>query len=153
MWSYHWWFGYLFVTLPFQEWMHCNPWYTPKYCCNYRFGKWNSHTKKGFPPFPPPYIDKWILSSLKVDIVIANPTHIDLVQCALRMTTHVTIVAIQNKAQSYIERTFGDNFIPLAINLWLFPSSFWFLFDFLCACHYSLPSTCLLGTFDAYILL
>jgi hypothetical protein len=34
----------------------------------------------------------------------------------------------------------------------LFPSSFLFLFVFLCTCQYSLPSTYLLGTFDVYIL-
>jgi len=33
-----------------------------------------------------------------VDIVIVDPTHIDLVQCVLMMTKHVAIVAIQDKA-------------------------------------------------------
>jgi hypothetical protein len=31
------------------------------------------------------------------NVVIANPTCTNLVQCASTMTTHVTIVAIQNK--------------------------------------------------------
>jgi hypothetical protein len=59
-----------------------------------------------------------------VDVVIANPIHTNLVQCASTTTTHVAIVAIKKKTQSYIEQTFGDDFIPLAIDIWLSPSSF-----------------------------
>ncbi len=59
-----------------------------------------------------------------VDVVIANPTHTNLVQCPSTTTTHVTTFAIQNKAQSYIKRTLGDDFIPFAIDIWLFPFSF-----------------------------
>jgi hypothetical protein len=49
------------------------------------------------------------------NIVIVNLTHIDLVQCALTMIVHAIIVVAQDKAQSYIERTLGNDFIPLAI--------------------------------------
>jgi hypothetical protein len=40
---------------------------------------------------------------------------------------------------------------PCHKDLWLFPSSFWFIFDFLCTCLYNSPSIDLLGTLDAYI--
>jgi len=59
-----------------------------------------------------------------VDVFIANLTHTNLVQCTSTTTTHVATIAIQNKAQSYIERKLGDDFIPLAIDIWLSPSSF-----------------------------
>jgi hypothetical protein len=42
---------------------------------------------------------------------------------------------------------------PCFRNLWLFPSLFWFLFNFLCTCQYNLPLANLLGTFNVYILL
>jgi hypothetical protein len=86
--------------------------------------------KKRFPTFSPTiHENKWILSSLDdfwtwVDVVITNSIHTNLVQCVSTTTTHVATVAIQNKAQSYIERTLGDDFIPLAIDIWLSPSSF-----------------------------
>jgi hypothetical protein len=50
-----------------------------------------------------------------VDVVIADLTHIDLVQHASTVISHVTIVAAQDKAQSYIEQRPRDDFIPLAI--------------------------------------
>jgi hypothetical protein len=40
---------------------------------------------------------------------------------------------------------------PCHRDLWLFPSSFWFIFDFLCTCMYNSSSTNLLVTFDVYI--
>jgi hypothetical protein len=51
-WSYHWWFGYPFVTLLMWEWVHCSPWCASRYHCNYYFGEWSSHIDRGSPPFP-----------------------------------------------------------------------------------------------------
>jgi hypothetical protein len=53
----------------------------------------------------------WTLTN----VIIANLTHTDLVQCALTTLAHATIVAVQNKARSYTEWTLGDDFIPLTI--------------------------------------
>ncbi len=50
-----------------------------------------------------------------VDIVIANLTHIDMVQCVSMTTTHVAIIAVQDNPQSYTKQALGDDFIPLAI--------------------------------------
>jgi hypothetical protein len=36
-----------------------------------------------------------------VNVIIINSTHTNLIQRALMMTKHVTIVVIQKKAQSY----------------------------------------------------
>jgi hypothetical protein len=71
----------------------------------------------------------------------------------LTMTMHVAIVSAQKKAQSYTKQAPRDDFIPLVIKTWLFPSLFWFLFYFLCTCQYNSPLANLHGTFDAYILL
>jgi hypothetical protein len=42
---------------------------------------------------------------------------------------------------------------PCYKDIWLSPSSFWFLFNFLCTWQYSSPLAELHGTFNAYILL
>jgi hypothetical protein len=93
MWSY-----YPFVTLPMREWTHYNPWYALKYHCSYRVGELCSHTKKGFSLFP---CHKWKKVDIFItrnnfqtlaNVVIANPTCIDLVQCASTTTTHAMIV-------------------------------------------------------------
>jgi len=49
------------------------------------------------------------------NVVVIDLTHIDLVQRASTMIVHASIVAVQDKAQSYIERTLRDDLIPLAI--------------------------------------
>ncbi len=48
------------------------------------------------------------------NVVIADVIHTDSVQHVM-MTTHASRVVAQDKARSYIERTPGDDFIPLAI--------------------------------------
>jgi hypothetical protein len=53
--SYHWWFGYPFVTLHVWEWVHYSPWYTSNYCCNYCIGEWNPRLKRGFSFFLSPH--------------------------------------------------------------------------------------------------
>jgi len=121
VWSYHWWFGYPFAMLLMWEWVHCNPWYTLKYYCNYRIRKWSScieevshlflhHTGKQMDIF----ITKnsfWTLAN----VVIIDPTHIDLVQHALTMIMCAITIIVQNKAWSYTKWAPGDDFIPLAI--------------------------------------
>jgi len=49
------------------------------------------------------------------NVFIADPTCIDLVQCALTTTAHAMTVVTQNKTQSYIKSELKDDFIPLVI--------------------------------------
>jgi hypothetical protein len=60
--------------------------------------------------------DFWTL----MDIVIVDLTCANMVQRALMTTTHVMIMAIYKKAQSYVERALGDDFIPFAIKMYGF---------------------------------
>ncbi len=53
-----------------------------------------------------------------MDIVIVDPTHIDMVPQASMMTTHVVMMPTQEKTRSYVERALGNDFIPLAINMY-----------------------------------
>jgi hypothetical protein len=133
--------------------LHCNPWYASKYYCNYRVGKWSSHTKEVshlFSCHTQKQIDIVIIRNnfwTLANVVIVDPIHTNLVQHALT-TTHVTTVATQkNKASA--RRWFHS---PCHKDLWLSPSSL-FLFYLLCTCQYSLLPTNLLGTCNAYILL
>jgi hypothetical protein len=68
------------------------------------------------------------------------------------MTTHATIVAIQDKAQSHIKWAPGNDFIPFAIETYdcLHPRFDSFLTSCVHACitHYQHD---LFDTFDAYI--
>jgi len=111
LWSYHWWFGYPFAMLPVQEWVHCNPWYVSRYCWNYRIKKWNSCTQR--------WMDIVIIRNnfcTLADIIIANPSHIDLVQHVSTMIMHVATIIVQNNAQSYI-----TNLPPLCMSVFLTP--------------------------------
>jgi hypothetical protein len=160
VWSHHWWFGYPFVMLPMREWVHYNRWYASKYHCNYRIRKWNSHTKKGFSPFPPPYTNmngychhhKWFLNLGKCYHYRSNSyklgtTYFDNDNtCNNRYRSKQGIILHKVKAKKWFHS-------PCHNDLRLSPSSFWFFFDFLCTCQYSLPLAHLLGTFNAYILL
>jgi len=83
---------------------HFNPWYILKYSCNCHVKKWSSCTKKGFPPFLPPHTQKRIDIVITrnrfrtlADVVIVDPTHINLMQQASMTTKHWTTVAAQNK--------------------------------------------------------
>jgi hypothetical protein len=51
------------------------------------------------------------------DVVIANPSHINLMQHASTMIMHVATITVQDNAQSYTERMPKDDFIPLAIKM------------------------------------
>jgi len=139
--------------------MHCSPWYVSRYCCSYCTGKWNSRIKKGFPPFPPPYMEMngyyhhqkrflnlgrhchYWFNSYKFGVVCFNNNDTCNNSCYSKQGT------ILHKTST--KRWFDS---PCHKDLWLFLFSFWFLFYFLCTCHYNSPITDFLGTFDAYIL-
>jgi hypothetical protein len=61
-----------------------------------------------------------------MDVVIVDPICIDMVQQTLATITHVTTMVTQEKTQSYVERTLGDDFIPFAIETY---GCFHFHFD------------------------
>jgi len=66
------------------------------------------------------------------NIVIANPTHTNLVQHNSITTAHAGTVATQDKARSYTEWTPRNDFIPLAMETY---NCFHFCFDsFLTSC-------------------
>jgi len=119
--SYHRWFGYPFVTLPMQEWAHCSPWYTLRYHYNYSIKEWSSCTKKGFSPFPPPHMKmngychhyKQFLNPGKRCRCQSNSFRFG-VTCFDNNNT-CSNNCVQNKTQSYVEQTLGNDFIPLAI--------------------------------------
>ncbi len=103
------------------EWTHFNPWYILKYNCNCHVKKWSSCTKKGFPPFSP-HTHRRIDIVITINrfrtlgnVVIVDPTHINLVQQASMTTTHWATVATQDKEWSYTKWVLRNDFIPLAI--------------------------------------
>jgi hypothetical protein len=111
-----------------------------KYCHNYCFGEWNTHTKKSFQPFALPYSmtrdDFWTL----VNVVIFDSTRPNMVQCTLSPITtcnencHLGENMIICKVR--IKRRLHS---PCHRDLWLFPFLFWLFFNLLCSSHYSLP--------------
>ncbi len=85
MWSYHWRSRYPFDSVPLWEWAFSSPWHSSKYYYSYCFGKQNTCSKGGFPPFPSPHpmtIDILITKNdfhTLMDLVIANPTRTNMV--------------------------------------------------------------------------
>jgi len=84
--------------MPLHESTCSNPQYILKYYHNYCFGKWNTCSKGGLPPFllphlitsGYPYHQKWLL-----DLnghFIADLTWIDMVQQASTMKTYATMM-------------------------------------------------------------
>jgi hypothetical protein len=69
LWSYHWQSEYPFTSMPLHESTYSSPQYISKYYHNYCFGKWNTCSKGGLPPFllphlmtsGYPYHKKWLL--------------------------------------------------------------------------------------------
>jgi hypothetical protein len=59
-------------------------------------------------------ITKNIFQTL-MDVVIANPTCIDMLQRTLTTTIYAVMMVAQENTRSYVEQTLGDDFIPLAI--------------------------------------
>jgi hypothetical protein len=73
-----------------------------------------------------------------VNIVITNLTYPNIVQCLMSMTMHATIVAVQKKTWSYVDRASRDDFIPLGIETYgCLHFCFDSFFTFLCLGHYS----------------
>jgi hypothetical protein len=52
-----------------------------------------------------------------MDIVIVDLIYINIVQWTSMTIAHVATMAIQEKTQSYIERTLNNDFIPLVIDM------------------------------------
>jgi hypothetical protein len=69
-----------------------------------------------------------------VDVVIINLICIDLMQCVSTTITFVAIIVVQDN--TILHRTSSKRWFhsPCHRDLWLSPSSFWFLFYFLCTC-------------------
>jgi hypothetical protein len=158
VWSYHQWFRYIFVMLPVQEWVHCSPWYTSRYHCNYHIGEWSSRTKIDFSHFP---CHTW----KQMDIVTTkdNSPNLDR-RCHCWFNSYEFGVACFDNDSTYNDVCHSKQDMILHKmnvkrwfhslchkNLQLSPSSIWFLSNFLCTCLYSSPSSNLFGTFNAYI--
>jgi hypothetical protein len=138
--------------------MHCNPWYVSRYCCNYCIEEWSSRIERGFSPFSPPhtktsgYCHHWrqflnpnrcyhCRSNLyKFGAMWFDDNNVCNDSCCLKQNTILHAVNNMRWFHSLFHR-----------NLWWSPSSFWFLFYFLCTCMYNSPSIDLLGTFNVYI--
>jgi hypothetical protein len=53
-----------------------------------------------------------------MDVVIVDPIHTNMVPRASIMPTHVVMMPAHEKTRSYVERALGDDFIPLAIDMY-----------------------------------
>jgi hypothetical protein len=53
-----------------------------------------------------------------MDVVIVDLIHINMVPRTSTMTTHVVMMPAHEKTRSYVERTLGDDFILLAIDMY-----------------------------------
>jgi hypothetical protein len=157
VWSYHWWFGYPFPTLPMQEWVHYNPWCASRYRCSHHIEKWNSHTERSFFVFPSPHTKTngycfhqriflnpsicfhcWSNSS-KFGVTCFDDNNTCNDNCHSKQGT----ILHKTNARKWFHP-------PCHRYLQLSSSLFWFLSDFLCTCMYNLPSIDLLGTFNTY---
>jgi len=121
---------------------------------------WNSRTKKGFPPFLPPYTKMngychhqkrfsnlgecchYWSNLYKLGTMYFDDNNTCNNSCRSKQNT------ILHKVNA--KRWFHS---PCHNDLWLSPSSFRFIFYFLCTCQYSLPLAHLLRTLNVYILL
>jgi hypothetical protein len=112
--------------------------------------------KKRFPTFSPTtFSDKLIFFTRNnfqtlIDIVIADSTYLNMVQCATSTTTHAMIIVTQKKTRSYVECTSKDTFIPLAIKTYGCLHSH---FYYLCSSHYSSWFAIYFSSHNAYFLL
>jgi hypothetical protein len=67
-----------------------------------------------------------------MDVVIADLTRTNLMQCVSMTTLHVTTIVTQDKARSYTEQAPKDDFIPFAIET----------YDCFHPCFDSFPTSC-----------
>jgi len=120
MWSYHWQSKYPFALVSLQKWTYNNPGCISRYYCNYCFKKWNTCSKGGLSHFP--HHTQWGVNILItrdnfqtfMDVIV-DPIHIDIMWWTLMMTTHVTMITIQENKWSYIKRTSSDALFPLLL--------------------------------------
>jgi hypothetical protein len=71
-----------------------------------------------------------------MNVIIVDLTHTDMVQRTSIMTTHVMMLVVQDKNTTYVKRALGDDFIPLAIEMY---GCFHFHFDyFFIACAHTI---------------
>jgi hypothetical protein len=96
--------------------------------------------------------DEWISLSLEMASKLTNSTHIDMVHQALTVTTYTMMMVAQEKTKSYIERALGNDFIPFAIEMYVF---IFILIHFLPLMHdhYCASLMVFFGPFDACLLL
>jgi hypothetical protein len=136
VWSYHWWLKYPFVLVPLLKWMYNNPWHISGYCCSYCFGKWNTCSEGGLPPFLSPHLTtngyfnyrKWL-------------PYLDG-HCHCRPNSHkYGVVSIDDdntcsdngcsKEDTILHRTSTRRWLhsPCYWNIWVFSFLFWFIFN------------------------
>jgi len=137
VWSYHGQFRYPFALVPLWEWMynaHDTFWdiVTITLETGARILREASHL---FPCHTQWWMDILITRDdfrTLMDIIIVDSTHTNMVQWTLTTTTHVVMMATQEKTWSYIERALGNDFIPFVIKTYRcchfhFDSFFWLL--------------------------
>jgi hypothetical protein len=147
--------------VPLWKWTYNNPQHSSRYYCTYYFGKWNTCLKGSLPPFPLPHQTTSAYPYHQRQIldfngrVIANPTHIDMVQWTSTMTTHVAMVLAHEKTQSYTDWTLSNDFIAYAIETYgcLHSHFYSFSITYMCTDHYCMPLMVLFNPLDACFLL
>jgi hypothetical protein len=112
--TYHWWFGYALVSMLVQKCTHYSPWYSLGYRHNYYFGKWNTHTKRDFPPLYC-HIQWW------VDILITRNGFRTLINVVITYLSHSYMVCCVTNANT-IEFIHMNVHPWLVINLYLTPN-------------------------------
>jgi hypothetical protein len=88
-----------------------------------------------------------------MNVVIADLIRTNMVQWTSTMTSHVTMMDVQEKTCSYVERTLGNDIIPLAIEMYECFFLFWFIFYHLCIDHYHMSSSVFFSPLDVCFLL
>jgi hypothetical protein len=71
-----------------------------------------------------------------MDVIIVDPTCINMVQRTSTIITHLAMMATKKKTRSYAKRALGDDFIPLVIETYV---CFHYRFDsFLTTCAHTI---------------
>jgi hypothetical protein len=167
MWSYHWWFRYLFVSVPLWEWTYNNPWYMLGYCCNYCFAEWNTcWERERFPRFSivtPD--DKWISLLLEMafgpGLGFRNPWPWWILSLLIRLAQIWSskhwwwqrmyrwwlLRRKHDHTQSEDQKKFHST---CYWDIWVFSFPFWFIFDRLYINHYCTSLTIFFNPLVAY---
>jgi hypothetical protein len=89
-----------------------------------------------------------------MSVIIADSIHIDMVQWASAMTTHITMMVVQKKTWLYVEQTLKNDFILLAIETYgCFHFCFNSFFYHICTYHYCMSLVIFFSPLDACFLL